>query len=401
MAEQNLERIQNALKYYYLPALQNQLNTEPSALLAQIKKPTCQSDFIKSVAPVGLSGGFGFSSEGAPTPAAGGVRYQDFLTRTRDMYVNIEISNKAVELAKGKADSVINALQAELTAAKDTASWNIGRALFGNGTGKLATVKKAQQSAGTTIAVDSPKNLIEGLTVDIYAASGTTPAVAGARIEFVSHAKNSDGFYEITIDKTPAAAVALNSFITVQGSYNKELTGIGAIMDDSVTTLYGVTKADKPIIKPVVESAENDITDAIITNTLRRAEREKNSKVDLILCGDVAYDAYCSYLRTNQVRVEATTKMLEGGFKAINFTFGNRDVSIVNEKFVPDAEMWGVETGKLKLHQTGWDFMALQGGGIFNLKEETSVYRAVMANYGDLICENPGGLIRIIECDPA
>ena len=115
----------------------------------------------------------------------------------------------------------------------------------------------------------------------------------------------------------------------------------------------------------------------------------------MLLCGDGAYDAYVAYLRTNNIRVEDISHTLKGGFKAIKFIFGNREVDIVNEEHVPSAEMWGIDSKVVKLHTQEWNFADLQGGGIFNLMENQSVYRALLANYGNLICENPGGCVRI------
>jgi hypothetical protein len=57
--------------------------------------------------------------------------------------------------------------------------------------------------------------------------------------------------------------------------------------------------------------------------------------------------------------------------------------------------MWGFETGDLEFHSFDWFFAELQGGGIFNLMEKQSVYRALLCNYGELICSNPGGCVRI------
>ena len=184
--------------------------------------------------------------------------------------------------------------------------------------------------------------------------------------------------------------------MTVQNSFNREITGLGAIFDDEVPTIYGVSKADNPFVKPIVIDANDNVEDNIIRKALRRAEKDKNSKVDMLLCGDEAYDHYAEYLRVNNIRVEQNT--LQGGFKSIQFDFANRQVDVVNEMFVPDDEIWGVDTSALELHTQEWKFADLQGGGIFNLKENSSVYRALLANYGDLICSNPGGLIRIYNC---
>lgn len=388
---QNLITFEKALKENYLPAWRNQLGIEPSALLGKIKKPKLTSNKIVASAPIGLSGGFGFGAEGQETPAAGGVRVERFETTAKDMYVNIVISEKAVKLT-GTGGAMANALDTEVKGAYETAKWNVGRSLFGNGTGILTTTK-ALTAAGNTIQVDDVSYLKEGLIIDIYATGGTAPQTngKGRRLLSVDRANKT-----ITIGGNAATFTA--GFITVQNSYNREITGLGAIFDDSVASIYGVSKALNPFLKPVVQDGGGDIDDGIITKALRLAKNDKNSNIDMILCGDDAYDHYVNYLRINNIRVEEMSHTIQGGFKAIKFVFGNKEIDIVNESFVPAKEMWGVETGCLELHNLEWNFAELQGGGIFNLMEGQSAYRALLSNFGDLICTNPGGCIRITNC---
>lgn len=388
---QNLLTFEKALKENYLPAWRNQLGIEPTALLGKIKKPKLTSDKIVASAPIGLSGGFGYSSEGQPTPTAGGVRVERFETRAKDMYTNVVISEKAVRLT-GSSGAMANALDTEIKGAYAAAKWNVGRSLFGNGTGILTTIAKLE-TAGNKITVTSTDYLKEGLIIDIYATGGTTPQTngKGRRILSVDRANK-------TITISGDASTFSAGFITVQYSYNKEITGLGAIFDDNVTSLYGLNKAANPFLKPVVVDGGSDVDDGLITKALREAKNNKNSDVDMILCGDEAYDHYVNYLRVNNIRVEEVSHTIQGGFKAIKFIFGNKEVDIVNESFVPAKEMWGVETGCLELHCVDWHFAELQGGGIFNLMEGQSCYRALLVNYGDLICTNPGGLIRITNC---
>lgn len=388
---QNLITFEKALKENYLPAWRNQLGIEPSALLGKIKKPKLTSNKIVASAPVGLSGGFGYGAEGQATPAAGGVRVERFETYAKDMYVNIVISEKAVKLT-GSSGAMANALDTEVKGAYATAKWNVGRSLFGNGTGVLTTIS-ALGTAGNIITVADTSYVKEGLIIDIYATSGTTPQTngAGRRILSVDRVNKT-----ITIGGDAATFSA--GFITVQNSYKREITGLGAIFDDSITSLYGISKASNPFLKPVVQDGGSDLDDGIITKALRRAKNDKNSDIDMILCGDEAYDHYVSYLRVNNIRVEDMSHTIQGGFKAIKFIFGNKEVDIVNESFVPAREMWGVETGCLELHSLDWNFAELQNGGIFNLMENQSCYRALLANYGDLICTNPGGCVRITNC---
>lgn len=396
---QNLITFEKALKENYLPAWRNQLGIEPSALLGKIKKPKLKGNKITATAPVGLSGGFGYGAEGQATPQAGGVRMERFETTAKDMYVNVMISEKAVQLT-GSAGAMANALDTEIKGAYETAKWNVGRSLFGNGVGILTTTK-AMDAAGNTISVDDVTYLKEGLIIDIYKATldgdgkivkGTEAlAVKGRRLLSVDRAKKT-----ITIGGDATTVEA--GFITVQNSFNREITGIGAIFDDTVESLYGIKKEENPFLYPVVESAEGDINDPFITRALRRAKNEKGSNVDMLLCGDAAYDQYVENLRVNNIRVEEISHTIQGGFKAIKYIFGNKEIDIVNESFVPAKEMWGVETGCLEFHSLDWRFAELQGGGIFNLMEGQSAYRALLVNYGDLICKNPGGCVRITDC---
>lgn len=390
---QNLKTFEKALKENYLPAWRNQLGIEPSALLSKIRKPKLTSNKIVASAPIGLSGGFGYGEEGKETPAAGGVRIERFETTARDMYTNIVISEKAVKLT-GSSGAMANALDTEVKGAYATAKWNVGRSLFGNGTGILTT-SKALSSAGNTIQVDDVSYLKEGLIIDIYATGASTPQTNGKGRRLLSVDRVNK-----TITIGGDAATFSAGFITVQNSYNREITGLGAIYDDSITSLYGVNKSSNPFIKPIVQNGGGDIDDGLITKTLRQAKNDKGSNIDMILFGDEAYDHYVNYLRVNNIRVEEVSRTIQGGFKAIKFIFGNKEVDIVNEGFVPAREAWGVETGCLEFHSMDWNFAELQGGGIFNLMENQSCYRALLTNYGNLICTNPGGCIRITNCCP-
>lgn len=388
---QNLKTFEKALKENYLPVWQNQLGIEPSPLLGKIKKVPLVSSKIVASAPIGLSGGFGFGEEGKATPAAGGVRFERFESNAKDMYVNVVISAKAVRLT-GSAGAMANALDTEVKGAYHTAKWNVGRALFGNGTGVLTTFSALTQ-AGNTITVADTKYLKEGLIVDLYKTGEAEPLTGGAgrRIIAVDRAAKK---VLLSGDKQTFEA----GFITVQNSYNREITGLGTIFDDTVASVYGLSKTDNLFLKPVTVDAGGDIDDGIITGALRDARNNKNSNIDTILCGDAAYDNYVNYLRVNNIRVEDQSHTIQGGFKAIKFIFGNNEVDILNESFIPDKEMWGVDSKCLELHSQEWNFAELQGGGIFNLMEGQSVYRALLANYGDLICTNPGGCVRLTNC---
>ena len=385
---QTLKTIEKALKDNYLPAWRNGLTTEPTPLLSKLKKVPLTNNKIIASAPQGLSGGFGFGAEGHATPAAGNVMFERFETYAKDMYVNIAISAKAVRLANN-GGAMANALDTEVKAAYETAKWNVGRSLFGNGSGILTTSESV--ASGNVITVGSTKFMKEGLIIDIYETGASEPTAKGVRIVSVDRVGN-----KITIGGSPISVG--DGFITVQNSYNREITGLGAIFDENVATLYGVKKAENKIIVPTVVDAATDIDDSVIWDAVEGAETYKNSKIDTILMGKSAYKHYIEYLRTNNVRVENMSKDIVGGFKSLAYAFGNREIDVMYDQFVPDNEAWCLDSKALELHTQEWDFADLQGGGIFNLMENSSIYRALLANYGDLICTNPGGCVRITNC---
>lgn len=384
--EMSLSKIERAYKEIYLPAWKNMLGVNPSAMLTKIKKKPLEGQKIVATAPRGLSGGFGFGSELGDAPAAGNVMYERFETEPKDMYVHIALSIKALRLTSSGA-SMVNALNTEVKAAYETAKWNVGRSLFGNGTGILTTTE-ALGTAGNLIKVADTRFVKEGLIIDIYATGGTVPVQPERRILMVDKVNKT-----VRIDGTPVTLAA--GFITIQNSLNRELTGLGAIYDENITKIYGVDRTANTYLNPLVTDAENTIDDSIITGILRDAENDKNSAVDMLLCGGQAYDAYVNYLRVNNQRIEEPSRKLDGGFKGVRFIFGNREVEVFYEQFVPSNEMWGIDSTAMELHMQEWEFMPLQGTSIFTLMHDKTAYRALMSNFGDLVCTNPGGCVRI------
>lgn len=382
---QTMDRISEIVKNYYLPAFRNQLGVEPSPFLEKIKKAPLTSSVIKAGAPVGINGGFGFGAEGAATPKAGGQGYKGFEANAADMYVDIQISNKTVQLATTEG-AIIDALDREIKGSYEAAKWNVSRALFGDTRGILTDVT-ASSGAVNTVTVADTTRLIEGLVVDFYATSaavGSTPAVAGRRITAVDRVAK-----KITFD---GAATAISAgFITVQNSYGREIIGLGSIIDDTVTHVYGIKKADNSWVKPVVIDCKGDASDIALYKGVKEARDFKNSNINMIMMGDEAFVAYQEYMRTNNV-VNVENMVFEGGSAGYRIHVGSNIVDVVNERFVKPGEAIGVDTNAFTLYESGWDFMA-KDGAIFVPMAGTSVYRALLANYGNLMCENPGGVV--------
>ena len=393
---QDLIRVADVLKDEYLPFLKNGINTEADPFLEVIKKSNITANSGRYGARIGIGGGFGMSAERQPTPSAVAPLYEDLTYTSKDAYVDIKLSHKDVTLARNNTGALIDTVADAMDASYEAAKWNVGRMLFGDGTGQLATVTAASTGTykGVTVTeltVDDTTRLIEGLVIDTY--TGTTLDNAAVQIVSVDHNTK-----KILLGSQVSTAVAANDVLYVQGSKGREITGLGAIFDSNVSTIYGVTKASNAWINPYVVDADNDISDVVITDAIRLSTR-RNGKIDMIMAGSAAFNAYEYYMRESSInRNIVENRKFRAGTAGYDILFGDRIATLVRNDFVPANEMWCVDTKQFELRQTDWDFVDYQGSP-FVLMPDTSVYRALLANYMELICKNPGTCVQITKAN--
>ena len=388
---QTLELVKEILKDKYLPAFRNQIGIKPSPFLEMIKKTNATNDTVKAAATFGLNGGVGFGVDGSDTPISGPQMYKDFEIGLRNLYCNIEISDKTIKLGSKSESSMIDALDREVRSAFDATNWNLGRALFGDGSGVLCEIKAVEKD--TIVTVDSAKNLKEGMIVDTYSTGGSTPTEKERRIIAIDRANNK------VYLSSPTSATT--GFMTLQNSYNREITGLGAVMNATgASVIYGKKVSENPWILPLTYDATKAVggglNDVLITNAMRDAERDKNGDIDLIMMGDTAFNAYQMYMKENNVTITEQLKF-KGGHTGFEVLFGNKTAKVVNESFVPETEVWGVSTKDWKYESTPFDF-ANENSSTFTLVPGKNYYRALLTSYGNVICENPGASFKITNC---
>ncbi len=385
---QILTNIEGILKDKYQPALANLINIEPSPFLEMIRKEPLTNNTVRLAAPIGINGGFGFGSDGLNTPKAGEQRYIDFEVKAVDMYVDIGISHKTVTLGASNTSAMINALDAEIKGSYAAAKWNLSRALFGDGSGKLTDFYIHGVEPTNEISVEDTSKLIAGLTVDFISSGKEMHRARINHIDYVGKLIYVDGDL---IDPTALT----DGFLVVQGSYNREITGLLKVMNTG-TDLYGVNRNLHPYLNPIVLFADGPVTDLFFYRGIRQAAKLRGAKIDLLMMGDDAFEKYQEYMDNHTTHLVDKRKFA-GGATGYSILVGDREVVIVNESMVPADEVWGVDTKSFVLQQTPWEFLSHQGS-IFSLQANSSIYRALLASYGNLICENPGGCVRFKNC---
>ena len=374
----------SALKSYYLGAVSEQLNTAVNPLLAQIKQSTADvwGKEVRRLVQFGVNGGVGAGTEEGELPAANGNGYAQFVTTLKNLYGTIEISDKAVRASENSAGAFVNLLNAEMEGLVRASSFNFGRMLFGDGTGKLATVTAAK---GAALTVDSARNFAVGMTVDVLTSAGA--AVEGATGLRVT-AVDPDG-KAVTLSQDISAKLSFADGATytlsVQGSYGLELTGLGAIFGDS-ETLYGLDRSENMWLEPYKKDIGGAISETAIQTAIDRLEERAGSRVNFIVCSWGVKRALQEILSADKRFVNTT--QLEGGYTAITYN----GIPVVADRFCPEGTMYLLNTDDFCLHQLcDWKWLEGDDGRVLRQVPGKPLYTATLVKYADLICTRPCG----------
>lgn len=368
-----------ALKSLYLGVVAEQLNTSVNPFLAEIKK-TSQDVWgkeIRKLAKYGVNGGIGAGGETDDLPNAVGNNYEQFVLTLKNLYGTIEISDKAVRASENSVGAFVNLLNAEMEGLIGSSSMNLGRMLFGDGTGKLASVTAVDSNV---VTVDSVKNIFEGMVVDFVVGGSTVEGAGGRTVTKVDRANK-----KVHVSGSPLTSTSNNAIITVQGSYNKEITGLGAIFK-STGTIYGLDRANHQWLVPYMQTEVGAISETAIQKAIDEIEENTGSKINFIVCSSGVKRALQECLAENKRIVN--TSELAGGYTAITYN----GIPVVSDRFCPEGTMYLLNTEDFALHQLcDWSWLEGSDGRVLKQVAGKPIYTATLVKYADLLCSRPCG----------
>lgn len=376
-----LQTAESALKNVYLGVVANQLNINANPLLAKIKRSNKDvwGKEIRKLAPFGINGGVGAGSETGSLPTASGNGYVQFVSDLKNLYGKIEISDKAVRASVNNAGAFVNLLSDEMEGLVKASSFNLGRMLYGDGSGLLATVASVD---GQVVACNKVNNLIEGMLIDVYTGENKT-STAPIKVVYVDRVNKTFKF-------AGNATITAGDKLYVQGSKDYELTGLGRIFDESKDSIYGVSKTEYPWLKPYVSSAETEVSDILIQEAIDFLDMNCDSQIDFITCSSKVRRAYQEYLGAYRRNIDIAE--LEGGFKTIT----HNGIPVVADRFVDDDTMYLLNTKDFTLHELcDWKWLEGEDGRILKQNQGYPTYSATLVKYGELICDKPCGQAKI------
>ncbi len=377
----NLTNADSALKSVYLDAITSQLNDNVNPFLAAIEKSTndVYGKEVRKLAIYGMNGGIGAGTEDGDLPPAAGNNYGQFVTTLKNLYGVIEISDKAIRASENNAGAFVNLLNAEMDGLIKSSTFNFGRMLFGNGKGVIAKVEGISEGI---LIVDNIQNFIEGMPIDFRDESGNI--IEGSRrvraIDYTNKLVVLTG-EPASLTKTP-----VGTLISVQGSYNNEITGLGALFDVETPTIYGLEKLNNSWLNPYFKFDAGELDELTLQTALDTIEATSGQAVNFIMCSWGVRRALLKLFSQNKRVVD--TVELAGGFKAMSYN----GIPIVVDRFCPSGTMYLLNTNDFALHQLcDWQWLTDDEGKVLHQVPGKPVYSATLVKYADLICARPNG----------
>ena len=377
---------ENALKTLYLGVLAEQLNVGVNPLLAKIGQTSADvwGKEVVKLAPYGVNGGVGSGTESGDLPGCAGNNYAQFKLTLKNFYGNIEISDKAIRASANSAGAFVNLLNSEMEGLLKSSKFNFGRMLYGDGSGLIATTVGNTSSSTNVLTVDSVKNLMEGMVIDVYDTSDMIVSnLTGVRIISIDRAKK-----EITLSASASSVLGEGYKIYVQNSKDNELTGLEAIF--GTANLYGLDRNDYSFLNPYKVTDTTGVSTEAIQAAIDSIEEVAGGTIDFIVSSYKVRRAYIEYLSLNRTNLDYMN--LDGGFKALSYS----GIPFVADRFVDDKTMYLLNTSDFKLHQLcDWLWIEGEGGTVLHQVANKAVYTATLVKYADLLCERPMGQAKI------
>ncbi len=434
-----LSNYDEVLKIYYLPAIQEQLNSATIlADLVDVNEKDVSGKEATIECHYGRSKGIGARADGGAMPEAD---YQKFKKATVPMkynYGRITVSGPTIAATRDEKGAYARALDAEITGIVSDVQKDLNRQLWGAGYGILArwrttgsgtsyTVQKAYtgntaggNGFGSTFGAKYFEEIFGGTPV-VLTTSGSTVTVAtvDASDVAVSAIVESATYDTITVTDPSVSEAAgtyyvrLGSALTVTaasstaGAGRLEMMGLrGIITDQDIDEivfydgtdqgmsglndpLQGLAIATYPWWKSSVFShasgryaAQRALTLDLMQRVFDKVEDKagKDYGPNLILTSKPIRREYLKIMQADRRNVNTMT--LDGGWKALDYN----GIPLTTDKDAIDGEMYFLSTQDLQIYRMSDYNWMNKDGSVLHMLTGYDAYEAVLFRYAEMGC---------------
>ena len=364
----------------------------------QLRDKTPALDFIQSSASnitrngkevvfdthIGRNQGIGARNVREKLPTAGAQKYKQAHLYLKNLYGSIEVDGQLFEQAAEDYQAFINVVDNEIKGLRRDLAVDMNRQIYGDGSGKLATVA-ATNSGDLTVVFDSVHWVDYGMVVDVLDASDSFAQLYNElTVEAINTATNTvtfSGASTITVAVGDIIVRASNS----TNSYNKELTGLAKIVS-ATGSLHEIDPADTPVwaateVMLGSSGTPGTLTELDLISLVQKVDKQ-GGDVDVFLASPGVYNAYWNLLQS--FRQFTNTASLTGGQRSFTFEALGKPIRFVSDYAAPKGTLYALSSKELVMNQKkDWSWMD-RDGSMWSRVADTDAYEARYYLYAEL-----------------
>ena len=361
----------------------------------QLRDKTPALDFIKASSSnitrngkevvfdthIGRNQGIGARGVREKLPTAGAQKYKQAHLYLKNLYGSIEVDGQLFEQAAEDYQAFINVVDNEIKGLRRDLAVDMNRQIYGDGSGTLAVV--ADAVTGTTVEFDDVHWVDYGMVVDVLDASDSFAQLANEiTVEAIDTAANTVTF---SSSVTVAAGDIIVRASNTTNSYNKELTGLAAIVS-ATGELHEIDPDDVPVwasteVMLGSEGTPGTLSELDLISLVQKVDKQ-GGDVDVFLASPGVYNAYWNLLQS--FRQFTNTASLTGGQRSFTFEALGKPIRFVSDYAAPKGTLYALSSKELVMNQKkDWSWMD-RDGSMWSRVSDTDAYEARYYLYAEL-----------------
>jgi len=392
-----LDAVREALKLFYLPGLQYQLNERASAFLAQIERDSqsVEGDKIVMAMRYGRVGGVGNRTDYGDLPTPNPRKTKQAKWETKNLFSRFRITDKVIKAARSSVGAFANLLEQEIADCENDAKIDLSRQALGDGLGVLTKINDTPSGSGNVVLpVASTMFLCEGMLIDVCADLGTPKNSKEVEITVVNEDDSTITVQHLNsgswgTDPANEDYIVIHGNSVGDGEDPLELTGLDAVMNPKGASLYGITLATNRWLYATRQNVNGQLSEMHIQKAIDRADIAAGTESGFIICSHGVRRAYLNLMQSMKQFVN--TLELKGGWTALSYN----GIPLVADKFIAAGKMYVLDIKDWRMYQMGdYDWLDRDGAMLARVANKAA-WEATLVKYCDIGCRKPRGQVEL------
>jgi hypothetical protein len=362
-----------------------------NVLLGRVKKSYnfTGKQILHSI-PQSFAGGVGSGS----LPIANTAQYSEAIITAKKMYAVVEIDRESIKAAMSDEGAFVRATKEVVQ--KGVESWmrNMSRALFNDGSGKLADGDDAGANVSGTGTLGDPYILeLASSTKDanIEERDLVNVDTEATALEILAYDPSSQTVQLVGSSATLAGLTGAGPFpsasaLYMQGSRDNDPEGLKGVLDATSGTKYGISVGRRWKAEQIDASAA-PISSALMNKAMLAVEKKTGKVPNLIITSYKQFEKLLNIFEDDKrypIPNRAGVKDKNGvviSFSGIQFMSTSGPVAVVAERFCEDDRMYFLNDNFIHIHHRpdfGWFD---DDGTVFLRKASSDEYEARYGGY--------------------